>query len=118
MYLMDDKNSPTLILLTYKSKVLLMQKQKNPLDNNNVWSLIGGTGGMSKTIEREMGIKIENLEMVSKSCYHAGLTDENVNQITRSDGQSLAFFSRQELQNLSLTDTTREFVSKHGELIQ
>ena len=60
---------------------------------------------------------IEKVEFVSKSCYHATLTDDNVNRIERQEGQLLSFFSFRELQNLLLSNPTREFVSKHGALI-
>lgn len=123
---MEDKLSQALILLTYKSKALLMYRQKNPLDvDNNEWSFIEAkknakdtaAAALQKNVEREMGIKIDNVECVSDYYYHATLTDDNVNQIKRAEGQILAFFSRRELQKLILTDPTREFILKHGELI-
>ncbi|KKR26087.1 MAG: hypothetical protein UT57_C0043G0006 [Microgenomates group bacterium GW2011_GWC1_39_7] len=123
---MDDKISSNLILLTYKNKALLMSRQESPIDEEkHAWSFIGGTKGiqgsiesaLSKRVEKETGVKIEKVEFVSKSCYHATLTDDNVNRIERQEGQLLSFFSFRELQNLLLSNPTREFVSKHGALI-
>ncbi|KKQ93291.1 MAG: hypothetical protein UT56_C0003G0033 [Candidatus Levybacteria bacterium GW2011_GWB1_39_7] len=103
-----------------------MSRQESPIDEEkHAWSFIGGTKGtqgsiesaLSKRVEKETGVKIEKVEFVSKSCYHATLTDDNVNRIERQEGQLLSFFSFRELQNLLLSNPTREFVSKHGALI-
>lgn len=123
--MMNDKVS-SLILLSYKGKALLMYKQKSPIDDEkHAWSFIGGTKSakesfehaLEKNIEKEMGIRVETVEYVSKYCYHATLTDDNVNQIKRAEGQLLAFYNLKELQNLILASSTREFITKHGELI-
>ena len=96
---MDD-TSPSLILLTYKGKVLLMHKQKSVIDEeNHPWCLIGGVrenkesfeNAMARRVEKETGIKIENVEFVSENCYHARLTDDNVNKIKRAENQLLDF---------------------------
>jgi hypothetical protein len=117
---------PNLILLTYKSKALLMYRQESAIDENkHPWSFLGGIKGihasielaLEKIIEKEAGIKINNIEYVSKFCYHASLTDDNVNKIQRAEGQTLSFFTLKELQNLMLSASTREFVSKHGKII-
>ncbi|HBB76199.1 MAG: hypothetical protein A2186_00420 [Candidatus Levybacteria bacterium RIFOXYA1_FULL_41_10] len=123
---MDDKFSSSLILLTYKNKALLMYRQNSAIDEEkHAWSFIGGTkatkesfeDALGKIIEKEMGIRVENVEFVSRSCYHACLTDDNVNHIQRAEGQTLAFFTLKELQKLLLSSPTREFVSRHGSLI-
>ena len=67
--------------------------------------------------EKEMGIKIENVEFVSDSCYHARLTDENVNNIQRAENQLLDFFTLGEVKKLFLSNTTAQFISKHSALI-
>lgn len=119
--------SPSLILLTYKGKALLMHKQKSVIDEEkHPWSFISGVEEkreplektLKKRIHKEMGIKIETIEFVSKFCYHARLTDDNVNSIKRSEHQLLDFFTLKELKNLFLSSDTYQFVLKHGGLIQ
>lgn len=123
---MDDKILRSLILLTYKGKVLLMHKTNGPMDEEkHPWTFIGGIKGekesfenaMTRRVEKEMGIKIEKVEFVSESCYHARLTDDNVNNIERAENQLLNFFSLKELGKLFLSNTTAQFISKHGSLI-
>ncbi len=123
---MDDSNSSSLILLTYKGKVLLMHKQKSVIDEEiHPWCLIGGVRekeesfeeALSRTVEEEAGIKIENVEYVSESCYHAQLTDDNVNKMQRSENQLLDFFTPRELNKLFLSESTQNFISKHQSLI-
>ncbi|OGH13504.1 MAG: hypothetical protein A2860_02730 [Candidatus Levybacteria bacterium RIFCSPHIGHO2_01_FULL_37_33] len=123
---MDDKIFPSLILLTYKGKVLLMHKQDSVIDEGkHPWCLIGGIkekresfeNAMSRRVEKEMGIKIEKVEYVSEFCYHARLTDDNVNKIQRAENQLLDFFTLKEVGNLFLSNTTAQFISKHGALI-
>lgn len=123
---MDNKTPVCLILLTYKGKVLLMYKMSGPLDaKKHEWCFIGGQKdseesfeeAMAKRVEKEANIKIEEIEFVSKNCYHARLTDDNVNKIKRDEGQLLDFFTLGEAQKLLLSEPTREFVSKHADLI-
>lgn len=123
---MDDKVSRSLILLTYKGKVLLMNKNNGPMDTSkHAWTFIEGTGNekgsfekaLIKQVEHEMGIKIDNVEQVSESYYHAILTDDNVNNIERSDNQLLDFFNPRELDDLLLSAPTQQFIQKHGSLI-
>lgn len=111
---MDDNDPRSLILLTYKGKVLLTHRRKGPGDEEkHPWSFISGARG-----EKELGIKIENVECISESYYHAKLTDDNVNRIERAENQILEFFSPRELESLPLTDSTRQFISKHSILIE
>ncbi|MDP3988426.1 MAG: NUDIX domain-containing protein [Candidatus Levybacteria bacterium] len=123
---MDGKILPSLILLTYKGKALLMQKVNSPIDEEkHPWCLIEGTkekkesfeNAMSKRVEKEMGIKIGKVEFVSESCYQARLTDDNVNKIERAENQLLDFFTLKELKKLFLSSTTAQFISKHSALI-
>jgi len=123
---MDDKISPASILLTYKGKALLMYKRNSSIDEEkHAWCFIGGIkekresfeNAMSRRVEKEMGIKIEKVEFVSESCYHARLTDDNVNKIKRAEGQLLDFFTLKEARKLFLSNTTAQFISKHGTLI-
>lgn len=121
-----DNVSPSLILLTYKGKALLMHKQNSVIDEEkHPWSFIGGIkenresfeNALSRRVEKEMGIKIENVEFVSESCYHARLTDDNVNKIQRAENQLLDFFTLKEVHKLFLSIQTAQFISKHGSLI-
>ncbi len=123
---MDDKISPASILLTYKGKALLMYKKSSPMDEEkHAWCFIGGIkenresfeNAMARKVEKEMGIKIEKVEFVSESCYHARLTDDNVNKIKRAEGQLLDFFTLKELRKLFLSNATQQFISKHGALL-
>lgn len=123
---MDDKIAPASILLTYKGKALLMYKRNGPMDEEkHAWCFIGGIkenresfeNAMARKVEKETGVKIENVEFVSESCYHARLTDDNVNKIERGENQLLDFFTLKELTKLFLSNTTAQFISKHGNLI-
>lgn len=119
--------SPSLILLTYKGKALLMHKQKSVIDpEKHPWSFISAVLDKKETLEKtltrrvqtEMGIKIENIEFVSESCYHARLTDDNVNSIRRSENQLLDFFTLKDLKKLFLSSNTYQFIQKHQALIE
>ncbi|MBI4089574.1 MAG: NUDIX domain-containing protein [Candidatus Levybacteria bacterium] len=123
---MDDKILQSLILLTYKGKALLMRKKDSPMDKEkHPWCFIGGIkekkesleNTMTRQVEKEMGIKIGKVEFVSESCYHARLTDDNVNRIERSENQLFNFFSLRELKKLFLSSATAQFISKHGALV-
>ena len=123
---MADNISPSLILLTYKGKVLLMNKSDSVVDEEaHPWSFIGGVVKyrdsfehvMSKRVKKETGIEIEKVEAVDESCYVAKLTDDNVNKMERTQNQLLNFFTFKELKKLFLTIPTRQFISKHSELI-
>ena len=118
--------SSGLILLTYKGKVLLMHKQDSVIDQQkHPWSFISSIKDKSESFEKtlirrvhkEMGIKIENVELVSELYYHARLTDDNVNHITRSENQLLDFFTLKEVRKLFLTSQTARFISNHASLI-
>lgn len=122
---MQDKSFSSLIL-TYKNKALLVYKQINSLDNGKqAWNLIVGTKNTQETFEsafekllqNEMGMKVDKVEFISESYYWAGLTDENVNQMKRVEGQLFSFFTLKELEGLLLTTPAREFVSRHGALL-
>jgi len=123
---MVDISSSGLILLTYKGKVLLMHKEKSVIDEEkHPWCLIGGIRkkkesfeeALSRRVQDETGIKIENVKCVSEFCYHANLTDDNVNKMQRKEHQLLDFFTPRELNKLFLANSTQQFISKHGNLI-
>lgn len=102
-----------------------MHKTRGVLDEvAHPWCLIEGErrdkesyeDAMSRTVEKETGIKVEKVEFVSELRYHAALTDDNINNIKRGEFQLLDFFALKDLEKLYLADSTREFVSKFGYL--
>ncbi|MEK7573884.1 MAG: NUDIX domain-containing protein [Patescibacteria group bacterium] len=123
---MDGKITRGLILLTYKGKALLMNKSNSSIDREkHPWCFIGGVKGeaesfenaMKRRVETETGIAIKEVELISESCYHARLTDDDVNRIKREENQLLDFFTIKDIRKLFLSNTTAQFVSKHSELI-
>lgn len=98
------------------------------------WSFIGGIKEKNKSfeetiyrdVERETSIRLNRVELVSdvlynnsrKHFYFAKLTDENVNDMKRSEGQTLDFFSLRELERLNLSASTKFFVVKHRDLLE
>ncbi|MBI2032171.1 MAG: NUDIX hydrolase [Candidatus Levybacteria bacterium] len=123
---MDDKSPTGLILLTYKGKVLLMYKTNSPIDEEkHEWCFIGSKKNdkesfketLLRKVEKEASIIVDEVELVSENFYHARLTDDNVNQIKRGEGQLLDFFTLREVQKLRLEASTRSFISKFGNLI-
>jgi len=125
----------SIVLLTYKGKVLLMQKDYilATLDVNH-WHFIGGVGTKNEspeeTIQREVkketSIQLGSLQFlesivdknVRKHFYHTHLTDDNVNHIVRRDGKILEFFSVKELDTLSLAVLTQLLLKKHKDLVE
>ena len=114
------------ILLTYKGKVLLMNKSESVLDEGKQpWVIIGGTIGnkskiedaLAKRVEKEAGIKINEIKQISENYYHCELTDDNVNHIDRAQGQLLDFFKLEEVEKLSLSSAARAFIEKYSSLI-
>lgn len=123
---MAEVISPSLVLLAYKGKVLLMRKQESSIDvKKHPWSFISALKredesfeiAVSRGVQKETGLKIVNIEFVSKYCYFAKLTDDDVNNINRTENQLLNFFSTNELKKLILSSATQDFVSKHGDLL-
>lgn len=94
----------------------MIDEEKHP------WCLIGGTKekkesfekALSRKVQKEAGIKIENVEFLSEFCYHAELTDDNVNNIQRKEHQLLDFFSPKEVAKLFLSGETARFIQTHG----
>ena len=123
---MDGKESSLLILLTYKGKALLMYRTDSAIDaKQHEWCFIGGEKNdeesfeeaMARRVEKEAGIKVDGVELVSENFYHARLTDDNVNRIKRGERQLLDFFTLREIQKLHLEASTKSFISKFGNLI-
>jgi hypothetical protein len=121
------KNSPIgLIILTYKDKILLMQKRNSEIDIvKHPWSFIWTVHkrneplkeNIQKSIQKEMGIKIENIEKISDEFFLAKLTDKDVNNIQRSEHQLLDFFTLEEAKKLILTEETSKLIYAYPKLI-
>lgn len=132
---MGKKIDSSIILLTYKGKVLLMMQESRPaVLKQGTWSFIGGLKeenesfeeSIVKEVKGEMHITIFGVEFLSSLfyedrinyLYHAALTDDNVNNIERDEGKSFDFFSLQELEKLPLAPSTRLFIEKHRDLLE
>lgn len=103
-----------------------MSKLNSAIDvEKHEWELIEGIknakdsfeSAIKKNINKEMGITVEDITLISESCYHAALTDDNVNQIQRDENQILDFFTLKEVQKLLLSISTRDIIQKHSRLI-
>lgn len=123
---MDDKQGFALILLTYKGKALMMYEYESAIDNiQHDWTFIGSRKlsgesmetSLSKKIKNEAGIKISDIKLLSGNFYHATLSDEHVNSITRREEQLLDFFTLKELQKLPLSEQSKKLVEEYGNLI-
>lgn len=132
---MIRKLNESLILLTYKEKILLMIR--NYVINSGLhktWRMIGGekenNESFEKTIIRkikeEMNIKISDVKLLLVASsdnkntyfYHGKLTDNNVNLIERAEGQELQFFDLKELDKLQLTASTNLFFTQNKNTIE
>lgn len=132
---MNHKLNESLILLTYKEKILLMIR--NHVFNSGVtkvWRMIGGKKENNESFEKsivrrikeEMNIKISDIKLLivvpseSKDTYfyHGKLTDNNVNLIERSEGQELQFFGLKELDKLQLAASTDFFFTQNRNTIE
>lgn len=61
------------------------------------------------------GIKIKHLTSL---LYHVKLTDEDVNNINRAEGNRLEFYGLGELGRLSLTDDAKLLITKYSNEIK
>lgn len=132
---MIHKSSESLILLTYKEKILLMIR--NYVFNSGlkkIWCMIGGKKESSESFEKtiirkikeEMNIQVSDVKLLLISpsfdkdihFYHGKLTDNNVNSIERAEGQELQFFDLKELGKLQLTSSTNLFFTRHRHAIE
>ncbi len=119
-----SKINASSILLTYKGKILLMHRDDSPIVQT-AWCLIEeekeNTTSFEEAIitkvEEETGIKLIAVKLLTSSTsedikkyfYHAELTDNDVNNIKRDDGQTLEFFTLPEIEKLSLTISSKAF---------
>lgn len=132
---MIRKLNESLILLTYKEKILLMIR--NYVFNSGVqriWRMIGGEKGNNESFEKtitrcikeEINIKINDVKLLlvtpsdSKNIYfyHGKLTDNNVNLIERAEGQELQFFDLKELDKLQLAASTNLFFTQNRNAVE
>lgn len=94
-------------------------------DEKHPWCFIGAVKGkdesfekaMARRVEKETGIRIENVKHLSNLFYHADLTDDNVNKMKRAENQLLDFFSLREINKLILTNSSKDLVQRFGALI-
>lgn len=128
-----NNNGASLIVLTYKGKILLMHRDQSPLIQNP-WSFIEAAKEETKSfeetilkkVEKETSIKLSRAELLSsevyenrqKCFYKASLTDHDVNHIMRDEGQTLSFFTFNELENLTLTESAKFFMQKHKKVLE
>lgn len=129
------KNDTSLILLTYKGKILLfMPANDQTFIVYRPWSFIGGmrkTGEsfaqtIAREVRREISIDLLSIKYISlfidndkrHTVYHSALTDKNVNEIQRTEGKELQFFTISEIEKLPLTSATKNLVYMHKDILQ
>lgn len=127
---MNNIQKACLIVLTYKRKILLKRQEELISANKNTWSFIekpnGDENTILKQVEKEMNITIPYAtflitcfdNIIKRNFYHAGLTDNNVNQIKRHDGQELSFFSMKEIEMLNLSESSKLLFRKYKNMIE
>ncbi|KKQ36904.1 MAG: hypothetical protein US55_C0049G0002 [Candidatus Levybacteria bacterium GW2011_GWC2_37_7] len=132
---MIRKLNESLVLLTYKEKILLMIR--NYIINSGLkktWCMIGGEKESNESCEKtiirkikeEMNIKINDVKLLLVASsenkdtyfYHGKLTDNNVNFIERAEGQELQFFDLKELGKLQLAASANLFFTKNKNIVE
>ncbi|MEN9406800.1 MAG: hypothetical protein RLZZ455_16 [Candidatus Parcubacteria bacterium] len=125
----------SIILLTYKGKVLLFLEESTPIrSSSDVWSFIMGVKRKKETFEdavvravfESMQIKLSEVTLLSnwvydgekKYFYHALLSDKDVNNIQRSEARTIDFFTLRELEKVKLEQITKLFIEKHRSLLE
>lgn len=119
------------ILLTYKRKMLVMRRDfiRDRHEKNTMHFISGIKSGrdsfeqaIRKTVVKETGIQLQTVQLLSHNetdyFFHAELSDRDVNNMVRCEGQLLEFFSYKELQTLLLSDLTKLFIEKHKDLLE
>lgn len=132
---MVRKINESLVLLTYKEKILLMIR--NYVLNSGlqkIWCMVGGEKENNESFEKaivrkikeEMNIEINDVKLLlvvpsdSKNTYfyHGKLTDNNVNLIERAEGQELQFFDLKELGKLKLATSANLFFTQNKNIVE
>jgi ADP-ribose pyrophosphatase YjhB (NUDIX family) len=132
---MIRKFNESLVLLTYKEKILLMIR--NYVFNSGLqktWRMIGGEKGNNESFEKtitrcikeEMKIEISGVKLLliapsddrNTYFYHGKLTDNNVNFIQRAEGQELQFFDLKELDKIQLATSANLFFAQNKNIVE
>ena len=78
-----------------------------------------------QTVEKESGLVISSAKLLltqfdafSKNYFfYTELTDKQVNEITRHEGEELSFFSLKEIEKMKLTDLSKDLLTLCNEQI-
>jgi hypothetical protein len=124
----------SIILLTYKGKVLLMQKDHILATvEQQPWHFISGVKGKNESCEQTIQREVEKVTSIQlgtidflgsdtgegekKHFYHTRLTDDNVNKIVRQSGKVVGFFSLKEVDKLLLSLTAQLLITRYKYLL-
>jgi hypothetical protein len=123
-----------LIALTYKRKILLKRlEDMHNIINVNTWSFItveasgsqSGENIIMREVEKITSIPLSSVNLLfgvagvkKHNLYHAGLTDKEVNDIKRIEGQDLQFFTMREIEKLTLSQSSDMVFSRSKSLIE
>lgn len=127
---MKHVNESVFIVLSYKRKLLLCRKEDySTLVNKNAWSFIGKSISKSeqseqaivKEVQAELNITLSSMVLIASqgeyeekiTFYQAELTDKNVNEIHRNEGQEIQFFTLKEIEKLVLAPLIQDFLLNH-----
>lgn len=115
-----------LILLTYKGKILLLQRE-NIINTQNIhaWHFIKkmrvndapAESAIIQEVRNETHVLLDKVTLISKVTYgntiqylfHSQLSDKNVNNIKRGEGRLLQFFGLNEVNKLQIQPSTKMF---------
>lgn len=131
---MINKIDASMVLLTFKGKVLLMLRDNNPaIREPNTWCFIGGAREEHESFEQailrevleETNIKLNQVRFLTsieyndrqKCFYHAELQEKDISNLKVGEGQKQEFFKVDDLENLQLATSTRMFIEKHRDIL-
>ncbi len=119
--------------MTYKGKFLLMLRDDfSHIKNPNTWSILGGITEVGETPEKSLIRELKeeaNIEVVNyqklfdypsgETVFHVQLSDEQLNQMSLGDeGQDLKFFTFDQMLELNLSSTMKDYLREYGEIIE
>ena len=96
----------------------------------NIVHFIGGVKEGKESFEKairravikETGIALQAVQLLSHTdkdyFFHAQLSDADVNNMVRCEGQLLEFFSLKDLDQLLLSEGTKVFITKHKDVLE